>query len=51
MRCNVLHHKIKPTIQSYKALYKSNAEFDHCQLQIKRFHFAYQSTLGNCGMS
>ena len=45
-----LHHKnvlFKPAIQSYKPLYKSNAEIDHCQLQIKRFHLVYQSILGN----
>ena len=52
MKCNVqtLHHKkvlFKPTIQSYKALYKRNAEIDHYQLQIKRFHLAYQSILDN----
>ena len=39
--CIIKNVLFKPTIQSYKALYKSNAEFDHCQLQIKRFHFAY----------
>ena len=35
-----LHHKnvlLKPTIQSYNPLYKNNAEFDHCKLQIKDF--------------
>ena len=45
-----LHHKnvsFKPAIQSYKPLYKSNAEIDQCQLQIKRFHLVYQSILGN----
>ena len=34
----ILHHKnvlFKPTIQSYKPLYKNNAEIGHCQLQIK----------------
>ena len=46
MQCPFGHCIIKTF---YNTIYKpnSNAEIDHCQFQIKRFHLVYQSILGN----